>query len=68
MTDADIHGIAVSISDGEWFDDTQDMLKFAHQISNAALFEAMEACIDQGELQGHDSALDCYQAIQRLKS
>lgn len=37
MTHADIHAIAVSINDGEWFDDTKDMLKFARKIRNATL-------------------------------
>lgn len=40
---------------------------FAQLVRNAALFEAMEVCIDQGELKDHD-AMDCYYAIQRLKS
>lgn len=37
MNDAEIHAIAVSVEDGEWFDDTQDMLKFAHLLLEAAL-------------------------------
>lgn len=43
------------------------MQRFAQLVRNAALFEAMEVCIDQGELKDHD-AMDCYYAIQRLKS
>ena len=50
-----------------WSATPASLQRFAELVRNAALFEAMEVCIDQGELKDHD-AMDCYYAIQRLKS